>query len=123
MKKKPVILLVDDEALAMHVLKRSLSLKFDTVTAESYSEALEILGKRDDIIAVLTDYLMPVKTGVDLLKYISVNHPDTCRAVITGCIDEVLVEEEATGLIQTIFEKPIRDSGKVTRKMEELVTK
>lgn len=121
MNKKPVILLVDDEALAIHVLKRSLSLKFETLTAESYHEALDIMEKRDDIDAVVTDYLMPVKTGVDLLRYLRAEKPDVHRAVITGCVDEVLNEEKKSGLIEAIIEKPTRDTRIVTSLIENMV--
>lgn len=122
MNKKPVVLLVDDELLAMHVLKRSLSLRFETITAASYYEAVDILINRDDIDAVITDYLMPSKTGVDLLKYINEKHPNTHRAVITGCVDDVLMREEESGLIEVIIEKPIRDNSVLVSLVEGLVS-
>lgn len=121
MNKKPVILIVDDEVLAVKVLKRGMSLYFDALTAASYDEALEIMASTGNIALVLTDYLMPLKTGVDLLHTIQQRYPNTRRTVITGCLDETLVAEEKAGLIEAIIEKPIKDVSKVSEIAKKLV--
>jgi two-component system response regulator HupR/HoxA len=106
---KPVVLLVDDEPLAVHYLKLGLSIDFVIVTAESYKQAIDNIENRGDVSVVITDYIMPNKTGIDLLKYLNINHPSIHRIIITGCVDETLVEKKRLGVIHSIIEKPIDD--------------
>jgi PAS domain S-box-containing protein len=63
------VLLVDDDALLLHVSKQILSEEgpFEIETTLSADQALEILEK-SSIDVVVSDYDMPFKTGLDLLK-------------------------------------------------------
>jgi two-component system, sensor histidine kinase and response regulator len=62
------ILIVDDLAVSRTSLARKLNLaRFDTVSVGSVEEALEQLAKDTTFDLVLSDELMPMKGGIDLL--------------------------------------------------------
>ncbi len=107
MKNK--ILLVDDEEGIRKVLGISLADSgYDVLTAENGDEALRIFrNEHPDII--LSDIKMPGMDGIELLKQIKQESPDTEVILITGHGDMELaiksLKHEATDFIT----KPIND--------------
>jgi len=78
------ILLVDDDPLVLELLGISIgSFGFDFMTAQNGREAIDIL-KRKNFEIVITDMAMPEVDGMQLLKYVTANHPQTDVIVITG---------------------------------------
>lgn len=78
------ILAVDDSASTLEVLKRNLqSGGYEVYTCQSVAEALPLLDDLD-IDLVITDYRMPQATGLDLIRHVRDNHPDTEIMMITG---------------------------------------
>lgn len=78
------ILLVDDEPLLLRLLETSVaSYGFDYESAEDGVEAVEKLEK-GGFNVVITDMSMPRMDGMQLLKYIKENHPQTDVIVVTG---------------------------------------
>ncbi|NRA67160.1 MAG: response regulator [Pseudobacteriovorax sp.] len=92
MKKK--ILVVDDDRDICEILQEQLEAKDYLVHAETKStKALEqIISKDFDL--VISDYKMPEKTGLDLLKEVRENKPQIPFVVITGFPD--LFESDST---------------------------
>ena len=79
------ILTVDDEPLVLESTAAMLEeLGFDPILAGSAEAALEVLSRRDDIIAVLTDHAMPGMTGLALAKRLRASHPDLPVILATG---------------------------------------
>lgn len=69
---KPLILVVDDEAANLRVLKQILQDEYQLSFAKSGQEALRLVGqKRPDLI--LLDIMMPDMTGLDLCKLLKAN--------------------------------------------------
>jgi DNA-binding NtrC family response regulator len=68
---KPItILVVDDEKLIRELLGETLSaLGYKTITTKNYDEAVEVL-ERTEIDVVITDVILPEKSGVELIKHI-----------------------------------------------------
>ncbi|MBN2722989.1 MAG: sigma-54-dependent Fis family transcriptional regulator [Deltaproteobacteria bacterium] len=65
------VLIVDDEANIRKIISVQLSRHgFETVTASDGLKALDILNKRTDISAVISDLKMPGMDGVNLLRNI-----------------------------------------------------
>ncbi|MFR2827500.1 MAG: response regulator [Enterocloster bolteae] len=56
-------------------------------TCESGGDAVEYMN-RDVPDIVFTDIMMPGMDGIQLVKYISENHPDT-KVVVLSCVDEI----------------------------------
>ncbi len=106
---KKTVLLVDDEKDICDVLGISLSdLGYEVFTAQSGAEALKILSKVNPPI-VLTDIRMPFMDGIELLREIKHNKPDTEVIMLTGHGDMDLaiksLKLEATDFIT----KPIKN--------------
>ena len=77
------ILIVDDEEDIRVVLGISLSdLGYEVYTAENGENALQIIREVDPPI-VLTDIRMPVMDGIDLLRRVKREHPETEVIMIT----------------------------------------
>jgi len=108
---KKTILLVDDEADIREVLKISLSdIGYEVLTAENGANALNIF-KNTDIPVVITDIKMPGIDGIELLRKIKRENPDTEVIMLTGHGDLDLaiksLKYEATDFIT----KPIDDEA------------
>lgn len=82
---KPItVLIVDDEKLIRELLGDTLeALGYKTTTAESYDKAVGIL-KSEAIDVVVTDIIMPGKSGVDLTRYVKNKYPQIPVLVISG---------------------------------------
>ena len=103
------ILLVDDEEGIRKVLGISLTdMGYQVLTAENGHEAIRIFRDRSPSI-VLTDIKMPEMDGIDLLRRIKKDNPNTEVIMMTGHGDMDLaiksVKYEATDFVT----KPIND--------------
>ncbi len=103
------LLIVDDEAGIRKVLGISLSdIGYNVFTAESGEEALEIFRNQSPPI-VLTDIKMPGMDGIELLKAIKNENPDTEVIMITGHGDMDLAIESLKYQAVDFVTKPIND--------------
>ena len=81
---KPRILIVDDEELIRELLFDFLTLeRYSPILASNVDEALQIL-ETQAVDAVVTDIMMPGKTGLDLLIEIKHNYAHIPVIMITG---------------------------------------
>jgi response regulator RpfG family c-di-GMP phosphodiesterase len=81
------ILLVDDEVLLLDSLRRELGFKYSIETAQSGSEALEMIGKNGPYAVIVSDYRMPVMDGIEFLAKAKEITPDSVRMMLTGNTD------------------------------------
>jgi CheY-like chemotaxis protein len=70
MRKKPVILAVDDTPSNLVALEAVLDNEFELLQASSGRKAIEILGQRTDIAVVLLDVQMPIMDGFETAEHI-----------------------------------------------------
>jgi two-component system cell cycle sensor histidine kinase/response regulator CckA len=77
------ILIVDDDASVREVLTRALSSLYDVSAAHDGPEALTLAEQRQ-VDLVITDYLMPVMTGEELIVRFREVQPSAKVLVITG---------------------------------------
>ena len=95
MNNKPVIICVDDEPIILESLKielkKTLGEEHLLETAEGGEDALELieelLAEGSEIVAVISDYLMPHIKGDELLKQIHRISPKTIKIMLTGQAD------------------------------------
>lgn len=73
--RRPHVLLVDDEIQLLRALARSLRRHADVVTVSSVAAALELLTEDPFFDLVLSDLVMPGKTGVDLHREVASTAP------------------------------------------------
>ncbi len=79
------ILVVDDEELVRYATAEMLRAEgYRIVEATSAQEALRFLEERPDIDMLVTDHLMPGKTGVQLVEEVGRRWPTLPTLIITG---------------------------------------
>ncbi len=101
------ILLVDDEADIRDVLEISLSDSgYEVLTAENGDEALSLFRKTHPSI-VFTDIKMPGMDGIEVLKKIKEESPDTEVIMITGHGDMELAIQSLKYEATDFITKPI----------------
>lgn len=106
MSNKITILYIDDEAHNLNSFKASYRREWQIYTAENAAKALEII-KENEISVVLSDHLMPGKTGVELLEEIASLYPDISRILITAHAETHLIQSAVNrGRIHYFLEKP-----------------
>lgn len=103
------ILLVDDQRDILRLLHSSLNTlghDFEIIEAPSGEEALlEAARRRVDLL--VTDYLLPGMTGVELMRKIRIRHPEIKVILISGISDRKAREEMRNAGANAIFDKPI----------------
>jgi len=77
------IVVVDDDTLLLTVVERGLP-DYRVSTARDGGEALAILSAADPVHLLLTDYLMPVMTGQELVEHARLRRPALPALIITG---------------------------------------
>ncbi len=84
------VLLVEDEPLLLRSLQRhieQLDLGFRIVAvAQNGKEALDLLSQQD-VHLIISDILMPVMTGLELLAHVHKHLPGICVAILSGHAD------------------------------------
>jgi CheY-like chemotaxis protein len=75
------VLLVDDEAAVLETLALQLRHDHKVLTAESGTDALALLATAGPVAAVVSDLRMPGMDGVELLRRVQLEYPDTTRVM------------------------------------------
>ena len=106
--KRSIILFVDDEEKTLKYFSRIFSNDFRILTSTNVEDAMQIIEKNPDEIAILiTDQRMPKRKGVDLLKYSRENHPHIVRLLTTAYTDlDSAIEAVNAGEIFRYITKP-----------------
>lgn len=95
MKKRKRILVVDDEVKLAFLLKQSLlglGPEYEIDTANSGAEALKIL-ERDPCDLVITDFRMRGMGGLELMRLIKTESPETLVILMTAYGSPEIVAE------------------------------
>jgi YesN/AraC family two-component response regulator len=80
----PRILLIDDERLPLKTREMILQMRgYDVVATASGKEAIAIFAN-EDFDLVITDFLMPVMTGLDLAAEMKKQSADTPIVLLAG---------------------------------------
>ena len=100
----PVVLIVDDEDSIRDMLRTALErAAYHTLPAADGQEALNMMSS-DESEGVLLDIRMPGLSGLDVLKRIVVDFPDTCVIMLTGLADvQMSVEAMKAGAYDFIL--------------------
>lgn len=105
------ILCVDDEKNVLKSLVRIfMDEDYEVFTASSGDEGLEVLREEEGIQVVVSDYRMPGMNGVDFLKEVCADWPETVRIVLSGYADTAAVVGAINeGQIYKFIPKPWND--------------
>ena len=105
---KPLILVVDDEAHILHVVSLKLQhAGFRVITASDGEEALGLALKHEPML-VITDFQMPLMTGLELCRRLKL-HKQTCETpciMITARGHNLLDEDYRETNIALVMSKP-----------------
>jgi len=105
------ILYVDDEAPSRKWFARCFGDEFEVATAASTDEALAILAARGhEFAALVTDYRMPERDGMKLLRQVQRDHRHLVRLLATAYAEkDVAIAAVNQGKVLRILEKPLED--------------
>lgn len=105
----PCVLLVDDQrdiVRLLHSTLQSLGHELDIVDAPSGEEAL-LEASRRKVDLLVTDYLLPGISGVELMRKIKVRSPELKVIFISGMTERKARTEMLNAGAIAIFDKPI----------------
>jgi CheY-like chemotaxis protein len=104
------ILLVDDQRDILRLLHSTIDTlhieKAKIIESPSGEEAL-LSSSRHKIDLLVTDYMLPGMSGVELMHKVRARHPEAQVIFITGMTDRKMREEMLAAGAQAIFDKPI----------------
>jgi two-component system response regulator PhcR len=106
------ILFVDDDAVSRKIFSRVYADEFTIVTAASAAHALEILAAGEHEFGVLvTDYRMPERDGMKLLRAVQRDHRHVIRLLATAYAEkDVAIAAVNQGKVLRILEKPLDEA-------------
>ena len=81
---KPSILIVDDEKLICMTLERMLSSDYTVYKASNGQEGLDIIRRNGNIDIVLSDIIMPVMDGFEMIETVRAENPDIIIIAMTA---------------------------------------
>ena len=106
-RKKPKMLVVDDEPDNLDLLYRTFRRDFRVFKASSGLNALEVLAKEGEVAVIISDQRMPEMKGTEFLSKTVPDFPDTVRIILTGFTDvEDLVDAINSGQVYKYITKP-----------------
>ena len=106
-KQELKILYVDDEEGNLRTFRLTFNREFTVFTCLSAQAAFEILEQQGEIPVIITDQRMPGMTGVEFLKRIIEEYPDSTRIILTAYTDsEALIEAINAGKAYRFIVKP-----------------
>jgi CheY-like chemotaxis protein len=103
---KPSILIVDDEKLICLSLERLLSSDYTVYTASNGEEGLDIIRRRGDIDIVLSDIMMPVMDGLEMIETVRSGNQDVIIIAMTAVHSGEKVTEVMEKGADTCMMKP-----------------
>ncbi|WP_198158411.1 response regulator [Enterovibrio coralii] len=82
----PIVLVVDDEPMSLHAMRRILEEDFTVLTAENVLDAENVLTEIP-VQVVVSDQRMPDMTGTAFLTKVRKQWPDVIRIIISAYTD------------------------------------
>ena len=121
-EKQHKVLFVDDEKFALKTLQRELADEpYELLVADSGKQALDLLV-RHKVAVIVSDLMMPVVGGQELLKIVKNDYPNAIRVIQSGSRDrpvlhKILDKELATAY----FLKPLKYEEEVKPKIRQFL--
>lgn len=106
MEKKRIIIVDDDPNVLKAIVRVLQDEEYEVVTAESAMEAKAKID-REKIHLIISDAIMPITSGHELLGWVRQHHPDIIRTMFTGKADlKAVLRAVNEGEIYRFFTKP-----------------
>lgn len=109
-RRRPAVLLVDDEPAILRALARELEDVAEVTTVESVSDALQLV-EHNLYDIVVADLRLPDRWGDELLAHVAARSPSTRRLLLTADDNPLHTVRELLddGVIEEAFQKPWTD--------------
>lgn len=106
--KYHVLVIDDDESMRFMMQTKLFQSGFNVTLAASGTHAMQIFqtGKKFDLI--LCDLKMPMRTGIDVIKFMKDNKIETPLIIVTGFPEKEKIIAAAQMGIQDVLVKPVR---------------
>src|SRR5438270_4095098 len=82
-KDETRILIVDDDEAVSGLFRTYLSERYECYTASNFDEAVALLQSKEFML-VLSDMIMPGRSGIELLREINARFPETAVIMVSG---------------------------------------
>ena len=109
MSERQKILIVDDEKPTRDALARILGATYECLTAPDADLALAALDANPDVLLVLTDYKMPGKNGIELIRDVKARDPGIACLILTAFSEVQLAVSAMKQGADDYFTKPVTD--------------
>ena len=106
------ILVVDDESSIRNLLQKTLDkLNYESLAASTGAEAISIFVENSSKIDLtITDAMMPIMDGNDLIKTLKKINPNHKIIAISGVDSETALTAEARQLVDVFISKPFHQA-------------
>jgi len=103
-RKLPTVLVVDDEVRSLEALRRTLEEDFEVFTAAGAEQAQAVM-EREWVHIIVCDQRMPGMTGVEFLKGVRSQWPDTLRIILSGYTEaeDIIAGVNEAGIYQYLM--------------------
>lgn len=106
--KHSILVIDDDEAMRFMLQMKLFQSGFNVTLAASGTHAMQILQTSKKFDLVLCDLKMPMKTGIDVIKYMKDNRIDCPLIIVTGFPEKEKIIAAAQMGVQDVMVKPVR---------------
>lgn len=106
--KYHILVIDDDESMRFMLQTKLFQSGFNVTLAASGTHAMQIFqtGKKFDL--VLCDLKMPLKTGIDVIRFMKASQIETPLIIVTGFPEKEKIIAAAQMGIQDVLVKPVR---------------
>jgi two-component system cell cycle response regulator len=106
-KRKPLLLLVDDNPSTQAALVRLFRSQFEVTATDSAVKALDLIKKGYEPAIIFSDYLMPEMSGLEFLTLAKDLTPSSMRIILTGHLaTDPLMKAMQENIIHRVLLKP-----------------
>jgi DNA-binding NtrC family response regulator len=106
---KPQVLVIDDdESMRFMMQSKLFQSGYNVTLAASGSHAVQIFQTGKNFDLVLCDLKMPLKTGIDVIKFMKDNKIQIPTIIVTGFPERDKIIAAAQMGVQDVLVKPVR---------------
>jgi DNA-binding response OmpR family regulator len=106
--KYHILVIDDDESMRFMMQTKLFQSGFNVTLAASGSHAMQILQTAKKFDLILCDLKMPMKTGIDVIRYMKENAINVPLIIVTGFPEKQKIIAAAQMGIQDVLVKPVR---------------
>src|SRR4051794_38052815 len=103
-----ILVIDDDESMRFMLQTKLFQSGFNVTLAASGSHAIQIFQTAKKFDLILCDLKMPLKTGIDVIRFMKENQIATPLIIVTGFPEKEKIIAAAQMGIQDVLVKPVR---------------